>query len=57
MLYIGLLLFVVVAFLLYMWKVAHENNVLHHQLLLQGAPEKIRLFFISDVHLRKVKKK
>jgi len=57
MLYIGLLLFVVVAFLLYMWKVAHENNVLHHQLLLQGAPEKIRLFFISDVHLRKVNKK
>ncbi|HBI99755.1 metallophosphoesterase [Lysinibacillus sp. FSL R7-0073] len=57
MLYIGLLLIIVVIFLLYMWKMAHENNVLHHQLLLKGEPEKVRLFFISDVHLRKINKR
>ncbi|KUF33135.1 MULTISPECIES: metallophosphoesterase [Lysinibacillus] len=57
MLYIGLFLLVVIAFLLYMWKVAHENNVLHHQLSLHGEQEQVRLFFISDVHLRKINKK
>jgi len=40
-----------------MWKVAHENNVLHHQLSLHGEQEQVRLFFISDVHLRKINKK
>lgn len=57
MLYLGLCLLVVIAPLLYMWKVAHENNVLSHQLSLQGEQEKVRLFFISDVHLRKISKK
>lgn len=57
MLYIELFLLVVIAFLLYMWKVAHENNVLHHQLSLHGEQEQVRLFFISDVHLRKINKK
>ncbi len=57
MLYLGLFLLVVIALLLYMWKVAHENNVLSHQLSLQGEQEKVRLFFISDVHLRKISKK
>ncbi|UNT54296.1 metallophosphoesterase [Lysinibacillus capsici] len=57
MLYLGLCLLVVIALLLYMWKVAHENNVLSHQLSLQGEQEKVRLFFISDVHLRKISKK
>ncbi|WP_312505666.1 metallophosphoesterase family protein [Lysinibacillus sp.] len=57
MLYLGLLLLIAIDFLLYMWKVAHENNVLHHQLTLQGEQEKVRLFFISDVHLRKINKK
>lgn len=54
MIYIGVFLFVVIAFLLYMWKVAFENNVLHHQLILKGKRENIRLFFISDTHLRKI---
>lgn len=54
MIYIGLFLLIVIAFLLYMWKVAHENNVLHHQLSLKGEQETIRLFFISDTHLRKI---
>ncbi|KMY33071.1 serine/threonine protein phosphatase [Lysinibacillus xylanilyticus] len=54
MIYFGLFVLVVIAFLLYMLKVAHENNVLHHQLLLKGEQEKIRLFFISDTHLRKI---
>ncbi|WP_341302264.1 metallophosphoesterase [Lysinibacillus sp. FSL H8-0500] len=57
MLYVGLLALVVIGFLLYMWKVAHENNVLYHQLALQGEQEKVRLFFISDTHLRKINKK
>ncbi|MGN4125798.1 metallophosphoesterase [Lysinibacillus sphaericus] len=54
MIYIGVFLLVVIAFLLYMWKVGYENNVLHHQLVLKGKQENIRLFFISDTHLRKI---
>ncbi|MEG0259020.1 MAG: metallophosphoesterase family protein [Lysinibacillus sp.] len=54
MLYVGLCLFIIVAFLAYMLKVAHENNVLTHVLSLQGEQEKMRLFFISDTHLRKI---
>lgn len=54
MIYIGVLLVIAIAFLLYMWKVAHENNVLNHQLNLIGEQEEIRLFFISDTHLRKI---
>lgn len=54
MIYIGIFLLVVIAFLLYMWKVANENNVMQHQLKLNGKQEKIRLFFISDTHLRKI---
>ncbi len=57
MIYIGLFVLVVIAFLLYMWKVAHEDNVLQHQLLLKGAQEKVRLFFISDTHLRKINRR
>lgn len=56
MIYVGLLLVFVIAFLLYMWKVANENNVLNHQLKLVGEQEKIRLFFISDTHLRRINK-
>ena len=47
MLYLGLFLLVVIALLLYMWKVAHENNVLSHQLSLQGEQEKVRLFLFQ----------
>lgn len=50
MIYFGLFVLVVIAFLLYMWKVAHENNVLHHQLLLKGEQEKIRLFLFR-IHI------
>ncbi|MFJ7951370.1 metallophosphoesterase [Lysinibacillus sp. NPDC096418] len=54
MIYVGVFLVIALAFLLYMWKVAHENNVLNHQLKLVGKREEIRLFFISDTHLRKI---
>lgn len=57
MMYVGFLSVIVIAFLLYMWKVANENNVLYHQLSLKGEPEHIRLFFISDTHLRKINRR
>lgn len=57
MIYIEIFLVIGIAFLLYMWKVANENNVLNHSLKLSGKQEKIRLFFISDTHLRKINKK
>ncbi|RHW40160.1 serine/threonine protein phosphatase [Lysinibacillus yapensis] len=40
-----------------MVKEAFENNVLHHGIPLQGKQEQISLFFISDVHLRKIDEK
>nr|WP_232337147.1 metallophosphoesterase [Lysinibacillus timonensis] len=40
--------------LLYMVKEAFENNVLTHEVTLQGQDETIKLFFISDIHVRKV---
>ncbi|WP_235616007.1 metallophosphoesterase [Metasolibacillus sp. FSL H7-0170] len=37
----------------YMWRQAFENNVRHHPLQLQGqTPQSLRIFFISDIHLR-----
>ena len=57
MIYVGVFLVIALAFLLYMWKVAYENNVLNHQLKLLGEQEEIRLFFISDTHLRKINRK
>lgn len=41
-----------VSMLTYMWKVARENTVKTHALSLKGRPERLRLFFISDVHAR-----
>lgn len=41
----------------YMIKLAFENNVLHHRMTLEGKEEKIRIFFISDVHNRKINEK
>ncbi|MFL0504396.1 metallophosphoesterase [Ureibacillus sp. 179-F W5.1 NHS] len=48
------LIMVIVVFLLFMYKQANENNVLHHEISLLGEPEQVSLFFISDVHLRKI---
>lgn len=39
-----------------MFKLAFENNVRQHKLLLEGEDEHFRLFFISDIHLRKINK-
>lgn len=41
----------------YMYKAANENNVKHHQMQVQGENEKLSVFFISDVHLRKINQK
>ncbi|OCS86585.1 metallophosphoesterase [Caryophanon latum] len=38
----------------YMLKVAHENTVKTHMLRLQGQREQLRIFFISDVHARRI---
>ncbi|MFS0781352.1 metallophosphoesterase [Bacillus sp. 1P06AnD] len=48
-----------VALLLYMWKLAHENNVLEHHLSFADFPAefgKASFFFISDIHKRHVHK-
>lgn len=46
-----------VILLSYMVYLAFENNVKEHKIVLEGVDEKVRLFFISDVHLRKINKK
>lgn len=40
--------------LLYMYKEAHENNILSHEVKANGDSETINLFFISDTHARKI---
>lgn len=40
--------------LLFMYKQANENNVLHHEITLHGEQEQVSIFFISDVHLREI---
>ncbi|WP_238600560.1 metallophosphoesterase [Metasolibacillus meyeri] len=41
--------------ILHMWRQAFENNVRYHTLQLQGqTPQSVRIFFISDVHLRRI---
>lgn len=42
------------ALLAYMWKVAHENTVKTHVMSLKGKAETLRVFFISDVHARRI---
>ncbi|SOB94267.1 predicted MPP superfamily phosphohydrolase [Ureibacillus xyleni] len=49
-----ILLIVSLGLLVYMFKQAFENHVLHHELQLSGKDEKVSLFFISDVHVRKI---
>lgn len=39
---------------LYMLKEAHENNVRTHQVRTKGKADQFKLFFISDVHNRKI---
>lgn len=39
-----------------MFYLAFENNVKQHEVVLEGKDEKVRLFFISDIHLRKINK-
>lgn len=52
---ISIIVFIVLlAFLLFMLKQAAENNVLYHDVPLVGENEKVSIFFISDVHLRKI---
>ncbi len=51
------LLFVLViciSFILFMIKQAFENNLLYHNVQIPGHNEQVTLFFISDVHLRKI---
>lgn len=48
---------ILLALFLFMLKQASENNVLYHDVTLVGEPEQASLFFISDVHLRKINKK
>ncbi|WP_240758407.1 metallophosphoesterase [Lysinibacillus sp. SGAir0095] len=48
---------ILLGFLLFMLKQASENNVLYHDVPIDGERERATLFFISDVHLRKISKK
>ncbi|MFC7685148.1 metallophosphoesterase [Ureibacillus sp. GCM10028918] len=48
---------ILLAFLLLMLKQASENNLLYHDVVLDGQKERAALFFISDVHLRKINEK
>ncbi|MFC5559631.1 metallophosphoesterase [Ureibacillus thermophilus] len=43
--------------LLYMVKIAFENNVVRHKLTLKGMKEKYSIFFISDIHTRTISDK
>ncbi|MEK4629289.1 metallophosphoesterase [Solibacillus sp. FSL R7-0682] len=43
--------------LLFMWKQANENNIRKHVIHAEGIEEKVRLFFISDTHARKINEK
>jgi len=51
------LLIIILGFFLFMLKQAAENNVLNHKVDLDGEPEQVSLFFISDVHVRKINDK
>ncbi|RUL55204.1 serine/threonine protein phosphatase [Lysinibacillus antri] len=49
-----IVLVVCIGLIIYMIKQAFENNVLHHDVQLMGEKEQVSLFFISDVHVRKI---
>ena len=40
-----------------MYTEANENNVKNHQIQVHGGNERLSIFFISDVHLRKINRK
>lgn len=54
---ISILAVIAVGIVLYMWALAHQNNIREHTQTLQAEGEDIKLFFISDTHLRKINKK
>lgn len=51
---LSLIILVGLLFIVYMMKQAFENHVLQHDIHLEGESERISLFFISDIHARKV---
>jgi uncharacterized protein len=58
--YIWILIIVFIAFLLYMVKEAFRNQVVINELFFPDFPEtfdEVKIFFISDIHRRKVSKK
>lgn len=52
MVFLSTVLILSTGLLTYMVKEAFENNVLHHEIPLQGSDEKYSIFFISDIHKR-----
>lgn len=48
------ILVILLSFFIIMLKQASENNVMHHRIELHGEREQVSIFFISDVHLRKI---
>lgn len=52
MFFLATVLIVSTGLFAYMVKEAFENNVLHHEIPLQGKDEKYSIFFISDIHNR-----
>lgn len=56
--FIGAVLAAGIGVLLYMWKVAHENNIKSEEVVVQGQEKDcFRVFFISDVHNRRINEK
>jgi uncharacterized protein len=57
---IVLFMFVLLLFIIYMWFEAHRNKVIYTNLMFVDFPKsfgKISIFFISDIHRRKVSEK
>ncbi len=54
---LGIVFLIMLALFLFMLKQASENNVLYHEVSLKGEPERASVFFISDVHLRRINEK
>jgi len=52
--WIGIPLLLILIIIVFMLKTAFENNIELHQLKLAGNNKKMRIFFISDTHARKI---